>query len=159
LDGLVIPGGESTAIANLMRIHGLYEPIIAAYAQGKGLALLGTCAGAIMLARKAQGARTDQRLLAVLDVEIARNAYGRQRDSFETTVPFDGVADGEVRGIFIRAPRFTALGANVEVLSCSPEGEALAVRQDRILALAFHPELTTDTRVHRYFLEQVIGSQ
>lgn len=155
IEGLIIPGGESTAIANLMRIHGMYEPIIDAHKGG--MALFGTCAGAILLAQHAEGARADQRLLGLLDVTIARNAYGRQVDSFETTVPFLGVEGAEVRGIFIRAPRFIQLGPAIEVLSRSDEGEALAVRQGRVLALAFHPELTDDDRVHRYFLEQVVG--
>jgi len=156
LDGLIIPGGESTAIAKLMNIHHLYEPLIQAHAQG--LAFFGTCAGAILLARKAEGARNDQRLLALLDVCIARNAYGRQVDSFETIVPFASVESSEVRGIFIRAPRFTKLSPKVAILSVNAEGQPLAVQQGRVLALAFHPELTDDNRVHRYFLEHVVGS-
>ena len=94
LDGLVIPGGESTAIAKLLAIHGLYEPLRAAHAAG--MAVFGTCAGAILMARDIEGARPDQEPLALMDVRIRRNAYGRQIDSFETAVPFDGVAGGPV---------------------------------------------------------------
>jgi 5'-phosphate synthase pdxT subunit len=155
LAGLVIPGGESTAIANLLRIHGMYEPLLEAHTNG--MAFFGTCAGAILLAREAKGKRDDQRLLGLLDASIDRNAYGRQVDSFEATIPFKGVKSSEVRGVFIRAPRFKRLGAAVEVLSATPQGEPLAVRQGAVLAVTFHPELTTDNRVHRYFLEHCVS--
>ncbi len=153
LDGLIIPGGESTTIAKLLTIHELYGPIREAFADG--LAVFGTCAGAIMLAREIEGAREDQEPLALMDVRIRRNAYGRQIDSFETTVPFAGI-EGGVKGVFIRAPRFESLSDEVEVLSQTEDGEALAVRQGRALAVAFHPELTADNRVHEYFLQSVI---
>lgn len=156
LDGLIIPGGESTAIAKLLAIHGLYEPIRKAY-EG-GMAIFGTCAGAILLAKEIEDARPDQVPLGLLDVTIKRNAYGRQIDSFETDVPFEGISDGPVRAIFIRAPRFDHLGEGVSVLSRSQDGEPTAVRQGRLLAIAYHPELTGDMRVHTYFLKQVIGS-
>ncbi|MCD8199390.1 MAG: pyridoxal 5'-phosphate synthase glutaminase subunit PdxT [Coriobacteriaceae bacterium] len=154
LDGLIVPGGESTTIAKLLTIHELYAPIRKAYADG--LAVFGTCAGAIMLAREIEDAREDQEPLALMDVRIRRNAYGRQIDSFETTVPFDGI-EGGVKGVFIRAPRFENLSDEVEILSQTEDGEALAVRQGRALAVAFHPELTDDTRVHEYFLQQIVG--
>ena len=128
LDGLVIPGGEST------------------------------CAGAILMARDIEGARSDQEPLALMDVRIRRNAYGRQIDSFETTVPWAGIEGDPVKGVFIRAPRFADLGEGVEVLSTSEDGEPLAVREGRALAAAFHPELTDDSRVHAFFLERVVGS-
>jgi 5'-phosphate synthase pdxT subunit len=92
-----------------------------------------------------------------LDAGIARNAYGRQIDSFEATVPFKGVEGSQVQGIFIRAPRFRSLGPTTEVLAWDDRNEPLAIRQGRILATTFHPELTDDTRVHRYFLEQVVA--
>lgn len=155
LAGLVLPGGESTAIAKLMAVHGMYAPIRKAHAQG--LALFGTCAGAILLAREIKGGRPDQEALGIMDVSIRRNAYGRQADSFETTVAFAGVAEDEVRGVFIRAPRFDRLGDQVHVLSRADDGEPLAVREGRALAVAFHPELTDDTRVHEYFVNQVVG--
>ena len=156
LDGLVIPGGESTAIAKLLAIHGLYEPLRAAHAAG--MAVFGTCAGAILMARDIEGARPDQEPLALMDVRIRRNAYGRQIDSFETAVPFDGVAGGPVKAVFIRAPRFADLGPGVQVLAAGDDGEPLAVREGRALAVAFHPELTDDDRVHAYFLESVVGA-
>ena len=137
LDGLVIPGGESTAIAKLLAIHGMYGPLRAAHAAG--MAVFGTCAGAILMARDIEGARSDQEPLALMDVRIRRNAYGRQIDSFETTVPWAGIE-------------------GVEVLSTSEDGEPLAVREGRALAAAFHPELTDDSRVHAFFLERVVGS-
>ncbi len=158
LDGLVIPGGESTAIAKLLAIHGLYEPLRAAHAAG--MAVFGTCAGAILMARDIEGARPDQEPLArLMDVRIRRNAYGRQIDSFETAVPFDGVAGGPVKAVFIRAPRFADLGPGVQVLAAGDDGEPLAVREGRALAVAFHPELTDDDRVHAYFLESVVGAR
>ena len=156
LDALVIPGGESTAIAKLLAIHGMYEPLRAAHAAG--MAVFGTCAGAILMARAIDGARPDQEALALMDVRIRRNAYGRQVDSFETTVPFEGVEGGPVKGVFIRAPRFADLGPGVEVLSRADDDEPLAVREGRALAVAFHPELTADARVHAFFLERVVGS-
>lgn len=102
LDGLVIPGGESTAIAKLLAIHGMYGPLRAAHAAG--MAVFGTCAGAILMARDIEGARSDQEPLALMDVRIRRNAYGRQIDSFETTVPWAGIEGDPVKGVFIRAP-------------------------------------------------------
>ena len=114
LDGLVIPGGESTAIAKLLAIHGMYGPLRAAHAAG--MAVFGTCAGAILMARDIEGARSDQEPLALMDVRIRRNAYGRQIDSFETTVPWAGIEGDPVKGVFIRAPRFADLGEGVEVL-------------------------------------------
>ena len=136
LDGLVIPGGESTAIAKLLAIHGMYGPLRAAHAAG--MAVFGTCAGAILMARDIEGARPDQEPLALMDVRIRRNAYGRQIDSFETTVPWAGIEGGPVKGVFIRAPRFADLGAGVEVLSTSEDGEPLAVREGRALASRAH---------------------
>ena len=156
LDGLVIPGGESTAIAKLLAIHGMYGPLRAAHAAG--MAVFGTCAGAILMARDIEGARSDQEPLALMDVRIRRNAYGRQIDSFETTVLWAGIEGDPVKGVFIRAPRFADLGEGVEVLSTSEDGEPLAVREGRALAAAFHPELTDDSRVHAFFLERVVGS-
>ncbi|MCL2872786.1 MAG: pyridoxal 5'-phosphate synthase glutaminase subunit PdxT [Betaproteobacteria bacterium] len=155
-DGLIIPGGESTAIAKLMALYGLYDAIRAHHAQG--MALFGTCAGAILLASKIEGALPDQVPLGLMDVTIKRNAYGRQIASFETLLPFEGADGGEVRAVFIRAPRFAEWGANVKVLS-THNGEPVALREGRLLAVAFHPELTSDTRVHKYFLENVVGTQ
>ncbi len=156
LAGLVIPGGESTTIAKLLDIHKLYEPL--AKAHEEGMAFFGTCAGAIMLASQIEGARPDQRPLAFMNVHIRRNAYGRQIDSFETRVPFASIEDG-VKAVFIRAPRFDELGADVKVLSVAEDGEPLAVREGKCLAVAFHPELTDDTRVHEYFCNEMCARQ
>ncbi|MEG0505829.1 MAG: pyridoxal 5'-phosphate synthase glutaminase subunit PdxT, partial [Raoultibacter sp.] len=156
LAGLVLPGGESTAIAKLMALHGLYDPIRVAHA--RGMAVFGTCAGAILMARAINGARPDQEPLGLMDVVISRNAYGRQVDSFEVKVPFVGVPSGEVSATFIRAPRFTELGSQVEVLSRDIEGEPLAVREGRCLAVAFHPELTDDVAVHNFFITSIVGT-
>jgi pyridoxal 5'-phosphate synthase pdxT subunit len=138
LDGLVIPGGESTAIARLMRLYGLDEAV-----QGFGGAVLGTCAGMILL---------DRRHLGLVDVEVERNAYGRQRASFEADLD---LGDGEpLRGVFIRAPRVADWGEGVEVLA-RHAGVPVLLRDGRYLVAAFHPELTADDRVHARFLELV----
>src|SRR5439155_20423336 len=137
LDGLVIPGGESTAIARLVRLYGLEEAI-----RSFERPVFGTCAGMILL---------DRNHLGVLDLEVARNAYGRQVASFETDLDLGGET---LRGVFIRAPRVVAAGPEVEVLS-ELDGEPVLLRQGRIIVAAFHPELTDDTRVHEQFLELV----
>jgi pyridoxal 5'-phosphate synthase pdxT subunit len=143
LDGLVIPGGESTTIMRLARIYGLDEAI----RRFRG-AMLGTCAGMIVL---------DREHLALADLEVERNAFGRQVRSFEADVELDG--EGEpVRGVFIRAPRIREVGAGVEVLG-ELDGEPVLVRDGRLLLASFHPELTDDTRVHELFLELVREEQ
>jgi pyridoxal 5'-phosphate synthase pdxT subunit len=148
LDGLVIPGGESTAIGRLARLYGLLEPLGAF----RG-ALLGTCAGMILLARSAVDGRTDQPLLGLMDIEVRRNAFGRQVSSFEADLEL--VGDPEpLRGVFIRAPWIETAGPGVEVLA-EHAGHAVLAREGRVLVAAFHPELTDDTRVHALFLEAV----
>jgi pyridoxal 5'-phosphate synthase pdxT subunit len=139
LDGLVIPGGESTAIARLVRLYGLEEAI-----RGFERPLFGTCAGMILL---------DRNHLGVLDLEVSRNAYGRQVASFEADLELAG-EDEPLRGVFIRAPRVAEVGPEVEVLA-EHEGEPVLLRQGRVLVAAFHPELTDDTRVHERFLDLV----
>ncbi|HSE82409.1 MAG TPA: pyridoxal 5'-phosphate synthase glutaminase subunit PdxT [Gaiellaceae bacterium] len=139
LDGLVVPGGESTAIRRLMRIGGLEEPVI----RFPG-AVFGTCAGMILF---------DRAHLGLLDLEVERNAYGRQVASFEADVQLED-DDEPLRGVFIRAPRIADLGPEVEVLG-RLEGEPVLVREGRVLAASFHPELTDDTRVHERFLDLV----
>jgi pyridoxal 5'-phosphate synthase pdxT subunit len=142
LDGLVIPGGESTAIARLVRLYGLEEAI-----RGFERPVFGTCAGMILL---------DRRHLGLLDLEVSRNAYGRQVASFEADLELAG-EDEPLRGIFIRAPRVN-IGpeavSDVEVLA-ELDGEPVLLRQGRVLVAAFHPELTEDTRVHERFLDLV----
>jgi 5'-phosphate synthase pdxT subunit len=142
LDGLVIPGGESTAIARLVRLYGLEEAI-----RSFERPLFGTCAGMILL---------DRRHLGLVDIEVSRNAYGRQVASFEADLELAG-EDEPLRGIFIRAPRVNLrpeAGAEVEVLA-ELDGEPVLLRQGRVLVAAFHPELTDDTRVHERFLDLV----
>jgi 5'-phosphate synthase pdxT subunit len=139
LDGLVVPGGESTTFVRLMRLYGL-EDAIRAFQQP----VLGTCAGLIVL---------DRDHLGLVDVEVARNAYGRQVSSFEADLELAG-EDEPLRGVFIRAPRVTAAGDGVEVLA-KLNGEAVLLKQGRFLVATFHPELTDDTRVHEFFLDSV----
>jgi 5'-phosphate synthase pdxT subunit len=139
LDGLVIPGGESTTFMRLMRLYGL-EDAIRRFEQP----VLGTCAGLIVL---------DRDHLGLVDVEVARNAYGRQVFSFEADLDLAG-DDRLLRGVFIRAPRVTSTGSDVEVLG-ELEGEPVLRRQGRFLVATFHPELTDDTRVHELFLDAV----
>ena len=143
LDGLVIPGGESTAIMRLARIYGLDEAI----RRFRG-AIFGTCAGMIVL---------DRQHLALADVEVDRNAYGRQVRSFEADVALDGEVE-PLRGVFIRAPRVAEHGPGVEVLA-EHEGEPVLLRDGRFLVASFHPELTDDPRVHERFLELVREEQ
>jgi pyridoxal 5'-phosphate synthase pdxT subunit len=151
LSGLVLPGGESTAMLKLMEGTGM-EAAIRKF-HGEGGALFGTCAGLILLASHVTD--PDQRSLDLLDVDVERNAYGRQRDSFEANLEASiGKESAPVRGVFIRAPRMTRLGPQVEVLARAEE-EPVLVRQGRILAATFHPEMTPDLRIHRYFVEEV----
>ena len=155
LNGLIIPGGESTAIAKLMETYGFYEPI--AQQHGAGMAVWGTCAGAILVARTILDALPDQRSLELMDIAVRRNAFGRQVDSFEADLDFAHLEDGPFRGIFIRAPWVEEVGDGVEVLA-RHDGVAVAVRERDLMATAFHPELTGDPRVHRYFIEHVVGA-
>jgi pyridoxal 5'-phosphate synthase pdxT subunit len=139
LDGLIIPGGESTAIMRLVRLYGLEEAI-----RSFERPILGTCAGMILL---------DRRHLGLLDLEVSRNAYGRQVASFEADLALEG-EDEPLRGVFIRAPRVNDAGPGVEVLA-ELDGEPVLLRDGRLLVASFHPELTDDTRVHERFLELV----
>ncbi len=139
LDGLVIPGGESTAISRLIRLYGLEDAI----RRFRG-AMFGTCAGMILL---------DRSHLGLVDLEVDRNAYGRQVSSFEADLELVGEAE-PLRGVFIRAPRVRDAGPEVEILA-EHDGEPVLLRQGRILVASFHPELTDDTRVHERFLELV----
>lgn len=152
--GLIIPGGESTAISKLMESYGFYEPIVARH--GEGMAVWGTCAGAILIARRITDGIEGQRGLDLMDIEVRRNAYGRQNESFEADLAFSHVGDA-YRGVFIRAPWIESAGAGVEVLA-RHDGHIVAARQGDLLATTFHPELTGDPRIHRYFVERVAGS-
>jgi pyridoxal 5'-phosphate synthase pdxT subunit len=149
---LIIPGGESTTIGRLLALYGMIEPLRAR--AGRDLAVWGTCAGAILLAREVLDARAGgQPTLALMDLTVRRNAYGSQLDSFEAMLEAPALGEAMLPGIFIRAPRIEALGRGVVPLATLPAGEVVAARQGRLLATTFHPELTGDDRVHRYFLE------
>ena len=151
LDAIVLPGGESTTMSRLLDTSGLYGPLTAAL-EG-GLAAFATCAGLILVATTVLDGRGDQRPLGVLDATVRRNAYGRQRDSFETDLDVDGLAD-PFHAVFIRAPIIEAVGAEVEVLASHGDHPVL-VRHGRIMAASFHPELTGDSRLHHMFLQEV----
>ncbi len=150
LDGLIIPGGESTTFGKLATTFGLIEPIRAFCNSGKPV--WGTCAGMIFLAKDV-GMR--QPLLGVMDVKVKRNAFGRQVDSFEIDLDIKGLEPrGPFHAIFIRAPLMESVGKGVDVLAKLEDGTIVAAQQNNLLATSFHPELTQDPRVHRYFLEQ-----
>jgi 5'-phosphate synthase pdxT subunit len=151
--GLIIPGGESTAIAKLMESYGFYEPI--ARRHSEGMAVWGTCAGAILVAKTVIDGISGQRSLEMMDVAVRRNAYGRQIDSFEADLHVAHL-DAPFRGVFIRAPWIESVDEDVEVLA-EHDGHIVAARQRAILATTFHPELTGDPRIHRYFIEDVVA--
>ncbi|MGH2675814.1 MAG: pyridoxal 5'-phosphate synthase glutaminase subunit PdxT [Actinomycetota bacterium] len=148
VDCLAIPGGESTTMARLARLHGLVEPIRGR--AGAGMPVLGTCAGMIVMAREVEGGEP---LLSLLDIRVARNAYGRQVDSFEADVPIRDDPE-PLRAVFIRAPIVESMGEDVEVLA-ELDGRPVAVEQGHLLAAAFHPELAGEPRLHRRLLEKV----
>lgn len=151
LDALILPGGESTTMRNLIDRYGLREPI-RAFSDG-GAPIFGTCAGMILLA--ARIADGDEPVLGLLDVTVQRNAFGRQLDSFEADLSIPALGAEPLHGVFIRAPAVIELGDGVEVLARDAHERPIAVRQGRILATAFHPELTSDRRVHRLLLEMI----
>jgi 5'-phosphate synthase pdxT subunit len=153
LDGLVIPGGESTTLLNLMEDEPWFERLRAFHARGGSI--LGTCAGAILVAREVR--HPVQPSLGLVDAVVERNGFGRQVDSFETRLQAPAFG-GEVEAVFIRAPRFVSLGSGVEVLA-RLDGEPVAVREGRVVALTFHPELTPEVKIHRYFLETMPASE
>jgi 5'-phosphate synthase pdxT subunit len=150
VDGLVIPGGESTTISRLAAELGMLEPVRDRIK--RGMPTYGSCAGMIMLADQVLDGRPDQRGFGGIDMTVRRNAFGRQVDSFETTLDLDGV--GEVPAVFIRAPWVERVGEGVRALGRAA-GRIVAVRQGNLLATAFHPELTGDLRIHRLFLDVV----
>jgi pyridoxal 5'-phosphate synthase pdxT subunit len=152
LQGLVVPGGESTTISKLAVLFGLMEPLRAAVHQG--LPVYGTCAGLIMLADKILDPRSGQETFGGIDMIVRRNAFGRQNESFESLVDMAGVVGGPVQGVFIRAPWVESVGAGADVLA-EHDGHIVAVRQGSALATSFHPELTGDHRVHELFVHMV----
>ena len=156
VDALVIPGGESTTIAKLARSFGLFDLISARI--HAGMPTYGSCAGMILLADRLEGAPIGQESFGGMDITVRRNAFGSQVDSFEADLNMEGITAPAIRAIFIRAPWVESMGAKVEVLaSVEIRGELhpVAVRQGHLLATSFHPEITGDNRVHRYFIESV----
>ena len=151
LDGLIIPGGESMTMAKLMDSYGLREPIQARVRDG--MAVWGTCAGLILLAKELEDDRPEP--LGLMDIDVARNAFGRQVDSFEADLPVAVLGGQPFHAVFIRAPVIKQLRNGIQELANLPDGRVVAVRQARMLATAFHPELTDDARFHEYFLSMV----
>ena len=152
IDALILPGGESTTIAQLAEVFGIYDQLKSRIAAG--MPVYGSCAGMILLANEILDAKMGQKTFGGLDITVRRNAFGRQVDSFESDIAFnDGSAD-LIRAVFIRAPWVEKVGAGVEVLA-SVENHPVAVRSTTVLATSFHPELTGDHRIHRYFIEEV----
>jgi 5'-phosphate synthase pdxT subunit len=149
LDGLILPGGESTTIGQLAERWELLEPIRAFVQTGRPI--WGTCSGMILMARQVTGEVPDQPRLELMDIVVRRNAFGRQVDSFETDLEIPALDGAPFHAIFIRAPLIERVGAAVEVLARLDDGTVVAARQGNLLVTAFHPELTEDDRFHRYF--------
>ena len=158
IDGLIIPGGESTTMLNLLTSSGILKPLKKLISEG--LSVWGICAGAICLAKTIKNSGdTSPPILDAMDIAVIRNAFGRQVDSFEKDIIID-VLDAETfPAVFIRAPVISQVKATVNVLSRLEDGTIIAARQDRLLATTFHPELTEDARMHRYFLDIVAASR
>ena len=146
VDALLMPGGESSTMSQLLESSGLFDPISTRIADG--MPVFGTCAGMILLASEILDGRSDQRSFSAIDISVRRNAFGRQVDSFEATI---NSSVGDFHGVFIRAPRIERVGKEVEVLG-SINNEPVLVRQGNVLAASFHPELSNDARLHEYFV-------
>lgn len=157
VDGLIIPGGESTTIGKLLVAFDLMEPLRARIAEG--FPVYGSCAGAIVLARDVEGRGTDQPVLGAMNVRIRRNAFGRQVDSFEADVPIIGLGDVPFHTVFIRAPIIESVGPEVTVLARLADDSIVAAQEGSLLITSFHPELTDDSRFHAYFLNLVKRSR
>jgi 5'-phosphate synthase pdxT subunit len=154
VDALVLPGGESTTIGKLMHRYGLYEPIRARVAEG--MPVFGTCAGQILLAKNVEGGAPQG--LHLMDIHVLRNAFGRQRESFEAEIPVPAIGPRPVKGVFIRAPYISEVGPGVDILA-RYEDKIVMVRQGHLLAAAFHPELTDDLRIHQFFLSEFLRAR
>ncbi|WP_103535750.1 pyridoxal 5'-phosphate synthase glutaminase subunit PdxT [Streptomyces sp. SM11] len=152
VDGLVIPGGESTTMSKLAVLFGMMEPLRERVRAG--MPVYGTCAGMILLAEKILDPRSGQETVGGIDMIVRRNAFGRQNESFEAAVEVDGIDGGPVEGVFIRAPWVESVGAEAEVIA-EHGGHIVSVRQRNVLATSFHPELTGDHRVHALFVDMV----
>lgn len=153
IEGLIIPGGESTTIGKLMRAYDISTALKKLISEG--LPVMGTCAGMILLAREATDLNGYS--LGTMDISVRRNAFGRQLDSFETDLPVTVLGEPPFPGIFIRAPWIEKAGPGVEVIASLEDGTAVAARQGNMIVAAFHPELTPDTRLHAYFLNMING--
>ena len=152
VDALVIPGGESTTIAKLAKAFGVFDLIKSRIASG--MPTYGSCAGMILIADQILDGGVDQEGFGGIDAQVRRNAFGRQVDSFETDLTFAGISGAAFRAVFIRAPWVESVGTQVEVLA-SFNGHPVAIRQGHLLATSFHPELTGDNRIHRFFVDQL----
>jgi len=156
IDGLIIPGGESTTMLNLLTSSGILEPLKELAA--KGFPIWGICAGAICIAKTIKNSNNSlPPILSAMDITVIRNAFGRQVDSFETDVLIDTLGDEPFHAVFIRAPVISHAQPSVDVLGQLDDSTIIAARQNNLLATTFHPELTADTRMHRYFLDIVAG--
>jgi len=155
LDGLIIPGGESTSISRLILAYNLMNKI--RELAKNGLPIFGTCAGMILLANKISD--SDAEPIGVMDIIVKRNAFGRQTDSFESELNIPVLGEKPFPGVFIRAPLIEQAGSEVEILARLTDGTAVAARQGKLLASAFHPELTDDLRFHQYFIDIVTGNR
>lgn len=155
VSGLVIPGGESTTIGKLARIFELFNPIVEAIENG--LPVFGTCAGLIMLADDISDGIVGQETFGGLDVVVQRNAFGNQVDSFEVDLPFVGI-EGLVHAAFIRAPLITSVGESANIVATLDDGRVVGVVQDKKLGISFHPEVTGEDRIHRYFYDALVCS-
>ena len=156
VDGLILPGGESTTISKLARIFDLFDPLKNAVASG--LPTFGTCAGLILLADRILDGIDGQETFGGLDVTVRRNAFGHQTESFETQLSFKGIEGPDLVAAFIRAPIIEQVGPSAEVLATLPSGAVVGVRQKSILGISFHPEVTDENRVHRFFIDSMVSA-
>ena len=155
VQGLIIPGGESTTIGKLLRRFAMLEPLRGLVRDG--FPVFGTCAGMILLANEIEGAGVDQPSIGGMDITVQRNAFGRQRESFETDLSIPAVTEGPVHAVFIRAPVIKRTGPGVDILATLNGDRPVVARQENLLVSSFHPELTDDDRMHRYFVGMVEG--
>lgn len=156
IDGLILPGGESTTISKLARIFDLFDPLKEAVAGG--LPTFGTCAGLILLADRILDGIDGQETLGGLDVTVRRNAFGHQTESFETNLAFKGIDGPDLVAAFIRAPIIEQVGPGADILATLPSGAVVGVRQNSILGISFHPEVTDENRVHRFFINSMVSA-
>ncbi len=153
IDALILPGGESTAISNILYKNGMYE-VIKKRINDNNLPIMGTCAGCVILAKELADEDNKVKLLQVMDMQVARNSFGRQRESFEKNIMIEGFSE-TYKAVFIRAPTIKRVWGECKVLA-KIDKEIIMARQDKFLALSFHPELTDDLRVHKYFLDMIV---